>query len=93
MENWKDNLFNKNDYNWTDKEFDNWKVENKKHIKHFVNGMADHKRGIRSISDIMYAHRMDKLKLENLPLIEQSKKANDLWKEHLKRIGSSSHTH
>jgi len=84
---WKEDLFNKNDYNWTDKQFEEWKIANRKDIKHFVNGREDHKRSVRSVSDIMYAHRMDKLKARKLHPVEQTKEANELWKEHLKRIG------
>lgn len=86
MRDWKKDLFNKTDYDWTDKQFEEWKIENRKDIKHFVNGREDHKRSVKSISNIMYAHRMDKLKKLKLNPIEQSKIANKLWKEHLKRI-------
>ena len=86
MKDWKDDLFNKDDYDWTDKEFEDWKADNRTHIKHFMEGRKDHKRSVRGISDIMYAHRMDKLKAQKLHPVEQSKKANELWKEHLKRI-------
>ena len=89
MNNWKDDLFNKNDYNWTNDQFKDWKIENRKDIKYFVNGIADHKSSLKSISNIMYAHRMDELKKLKLHPIEQSKKSNELWKEHLKRIGAS----
>ena len=86
MKNWKEGLFKKNDYNWTDKQFKEWKIDNRKHIKHFVIGREDHKRCVRNISGIMYAHRMDKLKKLRLNPIEQSMEANQLWREHLKRI-------
>lgn len=86
MKDWKDDLFNKNDYDWTDKEFKEWRIEDRKHIKHYVNGRKDHKNSIKSISNTMYAHRMDKVKELKLNLIEQSRRANELWKEHLKRI-------
>lgn len=86
MKNWKDDLFNRNHYDWTDKEFKKWKINNRKHIIHFMDGRKDYKRSVRSISDIMFAHRMDKLKLLKLNPIEQSKRANELWKKHLKRI-------
>lgn len=86
MKDWKEDLFNKTDYDWTDKQFEDWKIENCTHIKHFVNGREDHKRSVKSVSNIMYAHRMDKLKKLKLNPIEQSKRANELWKEHLKRI-------
>ena len=39
-----------------------------------------------SISGIMYAHRMDKIKKQKLNPIEQSKKSNELWREHMKRM-------
>ena len=77
MEDWKKDLFNKTDYDWTDKQFGEWKINNRKDIKHFVNGRKDHKQSVKSISDIMYAHRMDKLKKQKLNPIEQSKKSND----------------
>ena len=51
-----------------------------------MNGRRDHKGSVRSISDIMYAHRMDRLKKLKLHPIESQKKANELWREHLKRI-------
>jgi len=89
MKDWKEGLFNKKDYNWTNKQFEEWKVISKKNIKHYVNGRQDHKSSLKSISNIMYAHRMDKLKKLKLNPIEQSKKANELWKEHLKRINTS----
>jgi len=83
---WKEDLFNKNDYNWTNKEFEGWKEDNYKDIKHIEGGRRSHKSSVRSISNIIYAHRMDKLKKLKLNPIEQSKEANILWKEHLKRI-------
>ena len=83
---WKDDLFNKSDYDWTDEQFKEWRIDNRKDIKHFVNGREDHKSNVKSISNIMYAHRMDKLKKLKLHPVEQSKRANKLWKEHLKRI-------
>ena len=86
MKDWKESLFNKTDYNWTDKQFNKWKIDNRKHIKHFANGRKDHKRSVRSISDIMFAHRMDRLKKLKLNAIEQSKRANELWEGHMKRI-------
>ena len=86
MEDWKEGLFIKSDYDWTDKQFEEWKIESRGNIKHYVDGRKDHKRSIRNISDIMYAHRMDKLKKQKLNPIEQSKRANELWREHFKRI-------
>jgi len=86
MKDWKEDLFNKTDYDWTDKQFQDWKIENRKHIKHFMNGRKDHKDSIRSISNIMFAHRLDKIKTLKLHPVEESKRANELWKEHLKRI-------
>lgn len=89
MKDWKEDLFHKNDYDWTDKTFEEWKINSRKDIKHYVEGRKAHKRSVKSISNIMYAHRMDKLKKLKLNPIEQSKRANELWKEHLKRINTS----
>lgn len=86
MEDWKEDLFNKTDYDWTDKQFEEWRKEDRKHIKHYMNGRVDHKGSVKSISNMMYAHRMDKLKEQKLHPIEQSKKSNELWREHLKRV-------
>lgn len=86
MKNWKEDLFNKNDYNWTDTQFNNWKTDFRKSVPHIEGGMRTYRQEVKSISNIMYAHRMDKLKAKKLYPIEQSKIANQLWNDHMKRI-------
>lgn len=86
MRDWKEDLFNKTDYDWTDKEFQDWKVQHRKEVSYIVGEMRTYRKSVRSISDIMYAHRIDKLKTLRLNPIEESKRANELWREHLKRI-------
>lgn len=90
---WKDDLFNPTDYDWTDKQFVDWEKENRKNIPFIVGGRKTHKQSARNISDIMYAHRMDKLKAMKLHPIEQAKKANKLWNEHLQRIRGKDENH
>lgn len=86
QQDWKDDLFDKDDYKWTDKEFEAWRKQSRKEVKFMVGGLQTHKGSVFSVSNIMYAHRMDGLKEAGLNPIEQTKLANVLWQEHLKRI-------
>lgn len=74
------------DYNWTDEQFEKEKKILRKEVPFFDEGMRTYKRLIFSISNSIYACKMGRLKKKNLNPIMQTKEANLLWKEHLKRI-------